>query len=110
MTDNSLSKNLSINSVGARVTASVRSYLDKKSQSVFRRYPNLLGMEIDLKYDKNVPEGYLARSRLVLPGYDRIVEKKGSSMYTAIARLMEVSERQLRRRARLFKSKTRSLK
>lgn len=103
-----MSENISLNSVGIRATASIRSYISRKTQSVFRRYPNLLGMHIDIKYDKNVPESFTARSRLILPGYDRIVEKRGSSLYDAIARLMDVSDRQLRRRARLQKAMVRA--
>ena len=83
----------------------------RKARGLFRRHPDLLGLQLDLQGDTlgSSRSSYVSRVRLVLPGYDPIVEKRSESLLTSIAQSLEVSGRQLRRRSRLEKSKLRNL-
>ncbi len=104
----SQNSNLLINLVRVDPTPSIYDFIWKKTKNIFRRYPRLEGLKIDLKGEtRGETTDYTARTRLVLPGYDRIIEKRDQDIFTAIAQVMEVADRQLRRRARLFKTKQR---
>jgi len=98
---------ISINAVGVKLTPSIWGEVRRRVENIVRRYPKLLGMRVDLKRDPSggTEEVYCARTRLVLPGYDRIVEKRGPELYSVIAKTMEVANRQLRKRNRLMRTK-----
>lgn len=94
-----------INTVGVKLTPSIWQAVQNKVSGIYRRYPRLLGLRVDLKRGSVGSDNdmYVARTRLVLPGYDRIVEKSGEDLYSAISDTMEVANRQLRRLARAKK-------
>ena len=93
---------ISINTVGVTLTPSIWEAVKRRIERITRRYPRLLGVKVDLKRDTGAGENrlFLARARLVLPGYDRIVEKSGPELYGVISKTMEVANRQLRKRNR----------
>jgi|GEM_PF-1219877 len=100
------SEGISINTVGVKLTPSIWQAVQSKVDGIYRRYPKLLGLRVDLKRDPvgSEQDKYVARTRLILPGYDRIVEKSGEDLYGAISKTMEVANRQLRRLARSRKT------
>lgn len=89
--------------------ARVRSFIQRKADGVFRRYPRLERIRINVKREaeSGANPSYVAQTRLVLPGYDRIIEKRGAALFEAIAEAFEVADRQLRKRARFFKTRQR---
>ncbi len=98
-----------INLVRVRPSPAIFGYLSKKAGSIFRRHPGLQEVRLDLKREpsRESVNDFTARARLVLPGYDRIIEKRSNDLFAAIAEVMEVADRQLRRRARLARAKIR---
>jgi len=87
----------------------VKSFIQRKADGIFRRYPRLEAIRINVKRESesSANPSYIAQTRLVLPGYDRIIEKRGAALFEAIAEAFEVADRQLRKRARLFKARQR---
>lgn len=87
----------------------VKTFIQRKAEGIFRRYPRLEGIRINVKQEaeNSGNPSYIAQTRLVLPGYDRIIEKRGAALFEAVAEAFEVADRQLRKRARLFKTRQR---
>jgi ribosome-associated translation inhibitor RaiA len=90
--------------------AGVLSYINERADGVFRRYPSLEGIRINLKPETTGSRNsdFIAQIRLVLPGYDKIVQKRSSEVFEAISEVFDVADRQLRKRARLFKTRQRA--
>lgn len=88
----------------------VLSYINERASGVFRKYPSLEGIKINVKRETNGSRNsdFIAQTRLVLPGYDKIVQKRNSEVFEAISEVFDVADRQLRKRARLFKTKQRA--
>ena len=103
------SDTLMINAEGLSLRPSMLEVIRKQAGSVLRRHPRLLGMKIDLKLDsaKQSYRSHVARIRLVLPGYDKVVEKKGTELGALLGRAFEVANRQMRKRARERRTKRR---
>ena len=104
------SNNITIEAHGVTVGEASKERIRRGAQAIFRRYPNLLGIRAGLKLEsaKRTLRNYALRVRLELPGYDEIVEKKGADRNTLISEVLEVAERQLRRRARARLTERRS--
>ena len=100
---------LLINAEGVPLRPSMVEAIRRNVSSVFRRYPNLLGVKIDLKLDhaKQSYRNHVARVRLILPGHDKVVEKQGADLGSLIGRTFEVANRQLRKRAREWRARRR---
>lgn len=99
-----------IETVDMRLHASYRDTLVEKAGALFRRHGQLLGLRLSIRRKetgKAVAE-YATTARLVLPGYDKIVVKRGQRLSAVIAETLEVSGRQLRRRARALRAKKRT--
>lgn len=98
-----------IQTVDMRLRSSYRDTLVEKASTLFRRHGQLLGIKLNLRRNetgKAVAE-YSATARLVLPGYDKIVVKRGQQLSSVISETLEVAGRQLRRRARALRAKKR---
>ncbi|MGK0239487.1 MAG: hypothetical protein ACI92G_002964 [Candidatus Pelagisphaera sp.] len=95
--------------VGLKSKSDMNEFIHQKAEGIFRRYPGLEGIRIFLKQesDGSGSRDFVAKARLILPGYDRIIEKRGAAAFEAISEMFEVADRQLRKRARLFKTKQR---
>ncbi len=95
--------------VRVRPTSKILTFIKDKTQGIFRRYPRLEGLRVNVKRDSTgrTTNDYTARARLILPGHDRIVEKRGNDLFAAIAHTLEVADRQLRKRSRRYKMKLR---
>ncbi len=92
-----------------RLHSGYRDTLLEKASSLFRRHSQLLGIKLKLRRNetgKALAE-YSATVRLVLPGYDKIVVKRGQQLSTVISETLEVAGRQLRRRARALRARKR---
>lgn len=101
---------IQIETVDMRLHSAYRSTLVEKAETLFRRHGQLLGLKLNLRRNetgKAVAE-YSATARLVLPGYDKIVVKRGQQLSTVISQTLEVAGRQLRRRARALRAKKRA--
>ena len=98
-----------INAEGVNLRPSMVEAIRRSSENIYRRYPRLLGMKIDLKIEnaKQSYRNHVARVRLILPGHDKVVEKKGSDLGSLMGRTFEVANRQLRKRAREWRAKRR---
>ncbi len=92
-----------------RSKRSVLRFISGKADGIFRRYPRLEGIRMNVKRETAGSRNseFVAQTRLVLPGYDRIIRKRSAEIFDAIAQVFEVADRQLRKRARLFKVKQR---
>jgi len=84
-------------------------FIRRESDALYRRYPGLDRLRRSIKRDSlGAPKDeFIATARLEVRGHDRVVEKRGSGVFSAISRSLEVCDRQMRRRARMEKSKTR---
>ncbi len=101
---------IQIETVDMRLRSGYRSVLVEKAQALFRRHSQLLGLKLNLRRNetgKAIAE-YSATARLVLPGYDKIVVKRGDRLSAVISETLEVAGRQLRRRARALRAKKRA--
>lgn len=101
---------IQIETVDMRLHSGYRSALVEKAQALFRRHGQLLGLKLNLRRNetgKAIAE-YSATARLVLPGYDKIVVKRGDQLAAVISETLEVAGRQLRRRARALRAKKRA--
>lgn len=99
-----------IETVDMRLHAGYRNTLVEKAGALFRRHGQLLGLRLSIRRNetgKAVAE-YATTARLVLPGYDKIVVKRGQRLSAVIAETLEVAGRQLRRRARALRAKKRT--
>lgn len=99
-----------IETVDMKLHSSYRKALVEKAAALFRRHGQLLGLRLNLRRKetgKAVAE-YSATARLVLPGYDRIVVKRGQQLSSVLSETLEVASRQLRRRARALRAKNRA--
>lgn len=99
-----------IETVDMKLNSGYRETLVEKAGSLFRRHGQLLGIKLNLRRKetgKALTE-YSATVRLVLPGYDKIVVKRGQQLSAVISETLEVSARQLRRRARALRAKKRT--
>ncbi len=94
---------MSVEAVDFRLSGAFRRELAAKAGSLFRRHADLLGVKLRLRREDTgrAVRGYRATVRLVLPGYDRIVVKRGEELGSLLSEVWEVSARHLRRRARL---------
>lgn len=101
---------VSIEAVDFRLSGAFRSELAAKAGSLFRRHADLLGVKLRLRREETgrAVSEYCATARLVLPGYDRIVVKRGDELGSLLSEVWEVSARHLRRRARLSRVVKRS--
>ena len=99
----------SINAEDVRLQPSMMDAIRRNVRSVFRRYPKLLGVKLDLKLDhaKRSYRNHVARVRLILPGHDKVIEKKGLDLGRLIGTTFEVADRQLRKRAREWRARRR---
>lgn len=100
-----------IETVDLRLRPSFESALVEKAEALFRRHSQLLGLKLILRRSetgKALVE-YSATARLVLPGYDKIVVKRGEQLTAVISETLEVAGRQLRRRARTLRTKKRTV-
>ena len=99
-----------IETVNMKLGSGSRNTLVKRAVSLFRRHSQLLGLRLNLRCNKMGKAGdqYSATARLILPGYDKIVVKRGAHLATVISETLQVTDRQLRRRARAFRSKNRT--
>lgn len=96
-----------IETVDMKLHSSYQKALIDKAGGLFRRHGQLLGIKLNLRRKetgKAVAE-YSATARLVLPGYDRIVVKRGQQLSAVLSETLEVAGRQLRRRARALRAK-----
>lgn len=99
-----------IETVAMKLHSGYRKTLVEKANSLFRRHGQLLAIKLNLRRNetgKAVAE-YSATARLVLPGYDKIVVKRGQQLSSVIAETLDVAGRQLRRRARALRAKQRA--
>ncbi len=103
--------NTFIELVRVRPTSKILKFIAGKTKGIFRRYPNLKGLRVNVKREPTgqTTNDFTARARLVLPGHDRIIEKRSHDLFAAIAQSLDVADRQLRRRARLFKVRKRQI-
>ncbi len=87
----------------------VKRYIQRKAERIFRKYPQLEGIRISVKREAESRGNaqFVAHARLVLPGYDRIIEKRRSALFEAISDALAVADRQLRKRGRLHKARQR---
>lgn len=100
---------LMINAEGVPLGEPLIEDIRRNAMNVFRRYPRLLGMKIDLKLEnaKQSYRNHVARVRLILPGHDKLVEKSGEDLRSLVGRTFDVADRQLRRRAREWRARRR---
>lgn len=100
---------IQIETVDLRLHSGYRKTLLEKAGALFRRHDELLGLKLNLRRNetgKALAE-YSATARLVLPGYDRIVVKRGDQLSLVLSETLEVAGRQLRKRARALRAKKR---
>lgn len=99
-----------IETVDLKLRPSYREDLLGKAHGLFRRHGQLLGLRLRIRKEDtgNALAVYSATAQLVLPGYDKIVVKKGSTLSSVLAQTIEVAGRQLRRRARALRASKRS--
>ena len=92
-----------------RPSKRLSSFIRRKADALFRRYSGLVRLRLNVKRDKRgrSRDDFIATARLEVRGHDRVVEKRASGVFTAISRALEVCDRQMRRRARMLKSKRR---
>lgn len=95
--------------VRVRPSKRLSNFIRRKSESLFRRYKSLDKLRLSIKRDNlgRSQDDFVATARLEVRGHDRVVEKRGSGVFSAISRALEVCDRQMRRRARMLKSKSR---
>ena len=90
-----------------RLKRRIASRIDRLMQ----RYRGLKGVHLNCR--REAPRGkgtrYAVSARLELRGYDQIVKKRSGNLLKAIVDVLDVGERQLRRRNRLIKTRRRSL-
>ena len=100
---------IQVETVNLKLRDQFKELLLGKACSLFRRHSQLLGVKLRLRREENgtATPSYHATAQLVLPGYDRIVVKKGKRLATVLAETLEVAGRQLRRRSRALKAKKR---
>lgn len=101
---------IQIETVDMRLHAGYRKTLVDKAAALFRRHSQLLGLRLSIRRNETgkATAEYATTARLVLPGYDKIVVKRGQSLSAVIAETLEVAGRQLRRRARALRAKKRT--
>lgn len=99
-----------VETVNLKLRNSFREDLMGKASSLFRRHSQLLGVKLRVRKEEagKAPPRYSATVQLVLPGYDKIVVKKGAKLASLLSESLEVAGRQLRRRARALRAKKRS--
>lgn len=99
-----------IETVDLKLRPNYRETLVGKASGLFRRHSQLLGLRLRIRKEDtgNALSEYSATAQLVLPGYDRIVVKKGEKLSSVLAETIEVAGRQLRRRARALRTRKRS--
>ena len=99
-----------IETVAMKLHSGHREAVEDKASSLFRRHGQLLGLKLNLRRNetgKALAE-YSATARLILPGYDKIVVKRGHQLPAVISETFEVAGRQLRKRARALRAKKRT--
>ena len=101
---------IKIDSVDFRLRPRFRDAALSKASALFRRHSELLGLLVKLRRKEtgNAVSEFSATVRLVLPGYDRVVVKRGNQLAAVIAEALEVADRQLRRRARALRASVRA--
>lgn len=99
-----------VETVNLKLRDQFKEALLGKAGSLFRRHSHLLGVKLRVRREEKgkAPSRYSATVQLVLPGYDRIVVKKGEKLSSLLSETLEVAGRQLRRRARALRAKKRS--
>eukprot|EP01025_Chloroclados_australasicus_P004127 TRINITY_DN10994_c0_g1_i2.p1 TRINITY_DN10994_c0_g1~~TRINITY_DN10994_c0_g1_i2.p1 ORF type:complete len:241 (-),score=1.91 TRINITY_DN10994_c0_g1_i2:79-714(-) len=99
-----------VETVDLKLREGLKEALVSKACSLFRRHAQLLGVKLRVRREERhrSPSQYSATVQLVLPGYDRIVVKKGERLSSVLSETLEVAGRQLRRRARALRAKKRS--
>lgn len=83
--------------VRLRTKGRVKRFVQQKAEGTFGRYPRLEGIRINVKQDteNSGNPSYIAQTRLVFPGYDRIIEKRRNAVIEAVAEAFEVADRNL---------------
>jgi len=101
---------LRVEFVRTKPKGSVGRFIRRKAESIFRRYPRLEGLRINVKREKQGSKSprYIAQTRLILPGHDRIVEKRATAAFAAISEALEVADRQLRKQAGILQGRPRN--
>ncbi|MBK1879197.1 hypothetical protein [Pelagicoccus mobilis] len=101
---------IQVETVNLKLRNHFKEALLGKACRLFRRHSQLLGVKLRVRREETgtSPSRYLATVQLVLPGYDRIVVKKGERLPNLLSETLEVAGRQLRRRARALRAKKRS--
>ena len=96
-----------VESVNFRLRHDLRASLAKSAGSLFRRHGQLLGFKLKLKREDAGSSSpcYSATAHLALPGYDRIVVKKGERLTNVLTEIFKVAGRQLRLRAKALRAK-----
>lgn len=99
--DSRLTHGLRLQAIGMKLGIGAKNSIRRKVSAITRRYPGLLGLELEAKQATlgNRKREFLVKVRLILPGYDRIVAKRAEAFHVALAHAFHVAERQLRRRA-----------
>ena len=95
--------------VRVRSRKHLTNFIRRKADALFRRYLGLDRLRLSIKRDNlgRSKDDFIATARLEVRGHDRVVEKRAPGVFSAISRALEVSDRQMRRRARMLKSKAR---
>lgn len=95
--------------VRVRPSKRLTNFIRRKADALFRRYSGLDRLRLSIKRDNlgASKDDFVATARLEVRGHDRVVEKRAPGVFSAISRSLEVCDRQMRRRARMLKSKTR---
>jgi len=103
-------QSIHVEAVNLRLRDRIKEALLDKSCHLFRRHSHLIGLKLRVRREENgtSPSRYFATAQLILPGYDRIVVKKGKKLASVLAETLDVASRQLRRRSRILRAKKRS--
>lgn len=98
-----------IESIDFKLRPGFRETLAAKARALFRRHSQLQGLRLRVRKNetgKSAAE-YAATAQLVLPGYNKVVVKRGRQLSAVVAETLEVAGRQLRKRARALRAKNR---
>ncbi|OUW18046.1 MAG: hypothetical protein CBD18_03355 [Opitutales bacterium TMED158] len=95
-----------LTSEGMKLAPRLRRFVEKRIERLKGRYRELERVRLNFKREtpRKAGRSYSVNARLELPGHDRIVEKRSSNLGQALTRVLDVAERQLRKRNRQYKA------